>query len=273
MKFKTIEIKLKELTKQIGTRKNDLRLNYCIENNAGDSFNEKFINDYFNKTVSKYTLGNQEHYLFCGSILSRANENSIVIGAGLISESVKFNGCKALIGCRGRLTLQRINVIKESLKPSFLGDPGLMVNEMLEKGVLKSQLNPDKIGIIPHFVDYDQVVKLLDGDDKYLIINIKRDYKDVCNDILKCHTILSSSLHGLIFADGLSVKNSWVKFSDKIVGGDFKFRDYYSVMDKGKLPPVECVSLEDLGKAASGAFVSVNPNYHQMLKTISEYFG
>jgi len=273
MKFKTVELKLKELVKQIGTRKNDLPLNYCIENNAGDSFNEQFINDYFNKTVSKYTIGSRDHYLFCGSILSRANKNSIVIGAGLISDSIKFNDCKSLIGCRGRLTLQKINAVKESLKPSFLGDPGLMVNEILKNGILKAQLNPGKIGVIPHFVDYEQVVKLIGNNDKYLIIDIKRDYKDVCNDILKCSTVLSSSLHGLIFSDGLSIKNNWVKFSDKIVGGDFKFRDYYSVMDKDKSSPVECVSIEDLDKAVSSAFVSANPNYSLMLKAISEYFG
>ncbi|HBC3604843.1 TPA: hypothetical protein N2903_001674 [Vibrio parahaemolyticus] len=273
MKLKTIKTKSKELLKQIKTNNNDIKLNYCIENNAGDSFNERFISDYFSKSVAKHTIGNSEHYLFCGSILSRAKRNSIVIGAGLISESIKFKPFKKLVGCRGKLTLDRLKSINPNLAPSFLGDPGLMVREIFDSSIKKSVCKSTVIGIIPHFVDYEKAVQLLGNDHRYMIINIKRDYKDVCNDILKCNAVLSSSLHGLIFSDGLSVKNNWIKFSDKIIGGDFKFRDYYSAMDMGKDKPVVCQSIEDIERAAQAAFISVNPDYNKMLNTICEHFS
>ncbi len=270
MKIKTIKIKSKELLMQLMTRNGDISINYCVEDNAGDSFNKDFINDYFHKKVRKFTIGNCEHYLFCGSVLSRANKESIIIGAGLISDNVKFKRFKKLVGCRGKLTLERINMDNPELKPVFMGDPGLMVKEIFSD----VQRKPENIiGVIPHFVDYEKVVQILGDDNRFMIINIKADYKKVCADIMKCHTVLSSSLHGLIFSDGLSVKNNWVKFSDNIVGGDFKFRDYYSVMDIGKDKPVFCKSTKDIENAVLGAFVSSNPNYNTMLDTICEHFG
>ena len=47
-------------------------------------------------------------------------------------------------------------------------------------------------------------------------------------DILSCENILSSSLHGLILAEAYGIPTCRVVFSEKILGGDFKFYDYYS---------------------------------------------
>lgn len=47
--------------------------------------------------------------------------------------------------------------------------------------------------------------------------------------MLSCKCILSSSLHGLIFADALGIPNRRIVLSDEIIGGDLKFDDYYSV--------------------------------------------
>ncbi|WP_299997035.1 polysaccharide pyruvyl transferase family protein [uncultured Cedecea sp.] len=268
MKFKTIKIKAEEFLLAFTTRNNDIKLNYCIENNAGDSFNKDFIKDFFNKSVAKYTFGNNEHYIFCGSILSRTNKNSIIIGAGLISETRTFGEFKKFVGCRGQLTLDRVNKKYPNTQATFLGDPGLMVREIFDVDIEKKY----SVGIIPHFVDYEKVMSMVGDNPNFHIIDIKRNYKDVCKDILMCDIILSSSLHGLIFSDGLSVKNNWVKFSDKIIGGDFKFNDYYSVMDRAKKEPIVCNSLDDINYALTNSFVSHNPNYGKMLNTISEYF-
>ena len=51
------------------------------------------------------------------------------------------------------------------------------------------------------------------------------------NKINVCETILSSTLNGLIAADSLNIPNQWIRVSDGVIGGDFKFNDYYSVFD------------------------------------------
>ena len=40
--------------------------------------------------------------------------------------------------------------------------------------------------------------------------------------------MISSSLHGLIASDSLGIPNMRFVASDKIIGGDYKYNDYYS---------------------------------------------
>ena len=40
--------------------------------------------------------------------------------------------------------------------------------------------------------------------------------------------ILSSSLHGMIFADSYDIPNAHLLLSKKVIGGDYKFKDYRS---------------------------------------------
>ena len=42
-------------------------------------------------------------------------------------------------------------------------------------------------------------------------------------------------MHGLIAADALGIPNARIRVADRITGGDYKFRDYYSVF--GVDPP------------------------------------
>lgn len=274
MKIKSLMIRLNSILMQCKTKGNDIPLNYCIENNAGDSFNVDFLSDFFNKSVSKYTFGRKEHFLFCGSIASRSNKYSTIIGAGLMSESDEINSFSNIIGCRGRLTLEKIKNKYPNASPVFLGDPGLLVREVLPVIERKKNMGlSDKIGVIPHFVDYEIVKGIVGTHDKFKLIDIKRSYLDVCSDILSCDIILSSSLHGLIFSDALYVKNNWVEFSKKINGNHFKFNDYYSVMTNKKEAPIVCKLISDLECAAKDAKCSDNSSYDLMYKTISEVFS
>ena len=55
--------------------------------------------------------------------------------------------------------------------------------------------------------------------------------------IASCEVVLSQSLHGLIVADALGVPNVWIAPTGDMVGGRFKFDDYFSTLDAAK----ECV--------------------------------
>lgn len=47
-------------------------------------------------------------------------------------------------------------------------------------------------------------------------------------EISQCKYIISTSPHGLIIADSHEIPNCWCEVSDKILGNNFKFHDYFS---------------------------------------------
>ena len=63
-----------------------------------------------------------------------------------------------------------------------------------------------------------------------LFINIQANPFTVLKQIDQCEYILSSSLHGMIFADSLCVPNMWTILSGRVQGKGFKFYDYASAL-------------------------------------------
>lgn len=276
MKSKYIYLKFLNFIKGFyGLLNNGLLVNYCIEKNAGDLFNKDYLTYRFGTKVYKYSFGRKKHYLFCGSILGRSNKYSTVIGAGFISkdqseQEIYFD---KIIGVRGKLTAQALLKKNPELKFEFLGDPGLLAREVIyprDSNVVEVKKS---IGIIPHFMDLDRVRNIIKDSDEIYIIDIRDDFKNVCLKILSCDRILSSSLHGLIFSDAMNVPNNWISVSDEIIGGDFKFKDYYSVMTDSKESPISCKNISDLRDAAKNANVCCNVNYKLMKSSIESYLG
>lgn len=248
-------------------------LSYCIEKNSGDSFNEDFIQDFFEKKTRLYYGGKRKHALFCGSILAKSNENSIILGAGFISkeQSLKSIDYYDVIGVRGDLTAKSLLLNDNSIRFKFKGDPGLLAKEIV-KPRTDNYINTGLIGVIPHFVDLELAAEIIKDESNYLIIDIKKNYKEVCDQILRCDKVLSSSLHGLIFSDAMNVPNTWISFSDNVKGGGFKFNDYYSVMTNPQLSMHHCRNFSDLVTAQSSAKVSINLEYSSMYEAVNHYF-
>ncbi|ENV86248.1 MULTISPECIES: polysaccharide pyruvyl transferase family protein [Acinetobacter] len=276
MKSKYIYIKFLNFIKGFyGVLNNGLLMNYCIEKNAGDLFNKDYPKYRFGKNIYKYSFGGKKHYLFCGSILGRSNKYSTVIGAGFISktQSEQKIDFDKIIGVRGNLTAKALLKQNPELKFEFLGDPGLLAREVIhprDNSIVEAKIS---IGIIPHFMDLDRVRSIIKNSNEIYIIDIRDDFKNVCLKILSCDRILSSSLHGLIFSDAMNVPNNWISVGDEIIGGDFKFKDYYSVMTDPKESPISCKNILDLKNAAKNANVCCNINYKSMKSSIENYLG
>ncbi len=163
-----------------------------------------------------------------GSILHKLPENyeGYILGSGSISgEPQYFPNAKVLL-VRGNQTRKALKLPKDT----HVGDPGLIADEVYAD-IIDDQKVWD-IGIVPHYRDIGErsLNNLCDTENELLVkvIDVRRPPYEVIKDISCCKTILSSSLHGLIVADSIGVPNLWVKFSDKLIGGDFKFNDYYS---------------------------------------------
>jgi len=56
------------------------------------------------------------------------------------------------------------------------------------------------------------------------IIDVTQPIKIVIKDILECEMTISSSLHGIIVSHTYNVKCMWIKLTNKIGGGFFKYK-------------------------------------------------
>jgi pyruvyltransferase len=52
------------------------------------------------------------------------------------------------------------------------------------------------------------------------------------NDVLSCEKIIASSLHGLALGIAYGIPTQWCKITNKIIGGNMKFLDFYSSIDE-----------------------------------------
>ena len=168
----------------------------------------------------------------------------IIYGAGFISPQKMINESYIrnikIIAVRGNITLQRFK--KNGVKIDeniILADPGILASMLLNitnTNEVKFQKKYD-LCIIPHYIDMNySIIKKQIQVNNSIILNINNNPINFIESILKCKNVLSSGLHGLIIADSLGIPNMRMVVSDNIIGGDYKFMDYYSAYNL-KLPP------------------------------------
>ena len=126
---------------------------------------------------------------------------------------------------RGKITLERIQKYIKTKHAVVLGDPGLLCSRIIDTHNINKKY---ELGIIPHYVDsknpYLNNIRVKNS----VIIDIKKPVEQVLEQIAQCRCIISSAMHGLIAADSFGIPNIRMVLSDNIVGGDYKYDDYYS---------------------------------------------
>lgn len=198
-------------------------LTWCVGNNWGDALSPVLVGLLSGKPVVHLQGLHNERYLAIGSILGGANEFAEVWGSGFIREHESIIGHpRAVHAVRGPLS--RAALLRQGVAcPEVFGDPALLLPRFFNPKVSQRY----SVGIVPHYIDkghpwLDQQRR----DPQVLILDIESGIQEFVRAVKSCEVILSSSLHGLICADAYGVPNAWVQFSDDVVGGSFKFRDY-----------------------------------------------
>ncbi len=210
--------------------------------NAGDLVAPLLLRRY--GFTPAYSYRNEAQLFSAGSLLDRVPESfsGFILGTGFMHGNVIRSLPKArILAVRGELTRKNVNAPKDTI----LGDPGLIVASSMQRRQEKRY----ELGIVPHFSDkHDpRLQKLIK---KYmkeiLIINIQASPIRVLNQMDQCSHIISSSLHGVIFANSLGIPNMWTILSGKVQGEGFKFHDYRSGLN-WQQDPVSISGDERLG--------------------------
>ncbi len=128
---------------------------------------------------------------------------------------------------RGYYTLHRLQQFQDvKISPNVaVGDPGLLAGLLLNGKMPKKKY---KLGIIPHYVDKDNPLLNKIKVKNSVVLDIATEPTEFMKQIAECENIISSAMHGLIAADSLGIPNIRMVLSNKIIGGNYKYNDYYS---------------------------------------------
>lgn len=219
-----------------------IRLKYA-NNNFGDDINIPILHALTGKksVVMHSTYCRSSRNILCiGSIVENfTNAKSIIWGSGAISGEKPLKE-KPLKVCAVRGPLTQKYLMRNGVEcPEIYGDPALLLPLIYNPKAEKRY----KIGIIPHYSELNlpHVTSFVDTHPEVRIIKL-RDYKsweDVIDQIFSCEFIISSSLHGLIVSDAYGIPNIWAQFSDKVEGGDYKYKDYFAGVGRNYQPAID----------------------------------
>lgn len=238
--------------------------------NWGDALNPVLIQEISGKTpliVTKYTYNiyNATVYSVIGSVLEIANKincrnnNLVIWGTGFISNQGRLKIQPKKI-CAVRGPLSREILLKQGyICPEIYGDPALLYPRYYKPNVQKKY----KLGIIPHYIDRGhEFLNNIQNNPDILIIDILGGLHNVVDRICSCQKIASSSLHGIIAADAYGIPSTWLKLSDKITGGSFKYLDYFMSVGRTEDPLVirEDSSIDDILDAFTKYKLDININ-------------
>jgi len=150
-----------------------------------------------------------------------------------------------VLAVRGPLSRQ--NMLRAGIDcPEVYGDPVLLCPLFYQPNVTKTH----RLGIIPHYVDKGNTnAERFLRDPEVRLIDIQSGIYNVIDKVNQCELIVSSSLHGLIVADAYGIPSLWIRLSNKVLGGDFKFKDYLASVGRevdGPLVITEGTTLAEL---------------------------
>lgn len=166
-----------------------------------------------------------------------------VYGTGFIKEREQENEqfCRPVVihALRGKESLKRCErMLGRKLPDVALGDPGLLIRKIFSNIKVKKQYD---VGIICHIADDPEKLNQhlrFSSALKTKTLDIAQPPEIFVPQLAECRFILSSAMHGLICADALEIPNAHMVIGSGVIGGEYKFRDYYSVYSKVNYSPV-----------------------------------
>lgn len=246
--------------------------------NFGDKLNPILVSWIARRRVSRMPYGYGASYFAVGSILQRAGRQSYIWGSGFISSGSIYREPPAKIfAVRGPLTA---SILRRSGTrcPDVFGDPVLLLPKFFSPESKRTHM----LGVIPHYADKSSpALEYYSERNDVKIINVQGGIDEFIHEVLSCEYIASSSLHGLVVAEAYGIPSTHIILGDRVVGGQFKFRDYRLGIGGAEHRPVEImdrlVDVDSIIRAASlfpvhkaqDALLRSCPFFHDVAQRIS----
>ena len=225
---------------------------YKQNSNFGDVLTPYLIKQLFGVHVHHCTWPKNCNFIGVGSVLEKldeAPEDVTIWGSGFMWDGTlskpEWTITKQnILAVRGKLSAARL-IKKEdprakdfvSANGTVVGDPGLLITDPREA-------KQYELAFIPHYIDRNcEISNYIKRLPNVHYIDIMQEPSSFIHELSKCKYAISSSLHGVIAADALKMPNLHIMLSDKVMGKNYKFSDYYSAFDQEH----KCVDLRTIG--------------------------
>ena len=207
---------------------------YIKTGNVGDLSSYYILKHFTNQQVNPINRNSPKQsdgLVMVGSTLRlffKLLPKGTVIGTGSICDTLNPpRGDYNFLGVRGYLTSELLPG-----HPPVIGDLGLLLPEAFPRAnrTYPAISGQQKIGYIIHAVDQEQFFSMY----PHLKANHINNYlspEEFVKQLSQYKRVISSSLHGLIFAHAYGIPCAGIKITNKIMGGEFKYRDYYSSLN------------------------------------------
>lgn len=200
--------------------KNKVNLNYCHDfKNVGDNISPRiieFVAKKYNIDLNKY-VSNTKHLYAVGSIITAGAQDCTVWGSGLLNTSILNRLNKRSLDIRAvRGPLTRVILIDRGFSvPEIYGDPAILTPLFYNPSVEKKY----KVSLVTHMNENKEKLP----ENVHQINIVTDDYKAFIDEIKASELLISSSLHGIIFAESYGVPAVMLKPNKDL----FKYFDYY----------------------------------------------
>lgn len=238
--------------------KNMVNLNYCHDfKNLGDNISPvivKYMTEHYSIDDRK-KINKTSHLYAIGSIITAGSQDCTIWGSGLLNTKILGRLANRKLDVRAvRGPLTRMILMERGYTvPEVYGDPAILMPLIYNPKVTKRY----PVSVITHV---NEATELPDGN--IHVIDIETDdYKRFVEEIKASELVVSSSLHGIIFAEVYGVKAVMLKPKTDL----FKYFDYYYSTQRFSFPIAETVlealetepmALPDFGDMRTGLIKS-----------------
>ena len=216
-------------------KKNAVNLNYCHDfYNIGDNISPiivAYVANLYGINTEK-RISKTRHLYAVGSIITAGAQDCTVWGSGLLNTHILYRLKKRKIKFQAvRGPLSRVILIDQGFNvPEVYGDPAILMPLIYNPTIAKLYT----VSVITHM---DEPIDL--QNEPFHRIKITNDnYKFFIDEIKASELILSSSLHGIIFAESYGVKAILLKPAVDL----FKYYDYYFSTGRYSFPIANNIS-------------------------------
>lgn len=215
-------------------KKNSVNINYCHDFlNVGDNISPVIVN----YVAESYGINMEQHinetrHLYAiGSIITAGAQDCTIWGSGLLNTKILGRLASRKLDIRSvRGPLTRIVLMDQGYDvPEVFGDPAILMPLIYNPDVEKKY----PVSVITHT---NEGTELPDWD--VHVIDVQTDdYKEFVEEIKASELVISSSLHGIIFAEVYGVKAILLKPREDL----FKYFDYYFSTNRFSFPIADTV--------------------------------